>query len=67
MHPLSGSNIRMLVRALVEHKGVSRRAAPQTGLTLAVALPGVRLARRPPPSGAPAVSWGAHRGRFPRH
>jgi hypothetical protein len=49
MHPLSGSNIRTLVRALVEHKGVSRRAVPQAGLALAVALPGVRLARRPPP------------------
>jgi hypothetical protein len=38
MHPLSGSNIRTLVHALVENKGVSRRAAPQAGLALAATL-----------------------------
>jgi hypothetical protein len=38
MHPLSGSNIRTLVRALVENKGVSQRAAPQAGLALAATL-----------------------------
>jgi hypothetical protein len=38
MHPLSGSNMRTLVRALAESGGVSRRAAPQAALALAATL-----------------------------
>lgn len=38
MHPLSGSNIGTLVRALVENGGLSRKGRSQAGLALAATL-----------------------------
>jgi omega-hydroxy-beta-dihydromenaquinone-9 sulfotransferase len=38
MHPLSGSNIRTLVRALIENRGLSRKGRSQAGLALAATL-----------------------------